>query len=61
VHELTRGLKEFALERRIRQESSWLKQHESLKQSSEYDEVFRTVSLLRTELAELKSSVRDVG
>jgi len=61
VHELTRGLKEFALERRIRQESSWLKQHESLKQSSEYDEVFRKVSSLRTELAELKSSVRDVG
>ena len=61
VRELTRGLKEFALERRIRQESSWLKQHESLKQSAEYDEVFRTVSSLRTELAELKSGARDIG
>jgi len=61
VRELTRSLKEFALERRIRHESSWLKQHESLKQSDEYDEVFRKVSSLRTELAELKSGVRDVG
>lgn len=61
VRELTRGLKEFALERRIRHESSWLKQNETLKQSTEYDEVFRKVSSLRTELAELKSGVRDVG
>ena len=61
VRELTRGLKEFELERRIRHESSWLKQHESLKQAAEYDEVFRKVSSLRMELAELKSGVRDVG
>ncbi len=61
VRELTRSLKEFALERRIRHESSWLKQNETLKQSTEYDEVFRKVSSLRTELAELKSGVRDVG
>ena len=61
VRQLTRGLKEFVLERRIRQDGSWLKQHESLKQSAEYDEVFRKVSSLRMELAELKSGVRDVG
>ena len=59
--DLVRTLKEMDLERRIRIESAWLNQNKALKDSSEYDEVFRKVSSLQRELSELRSGVRDVG
>ena len=59
--DLVRTLKEMDLERRIRIESAWLNQNKALKDSSEYDEVFRKVSSLVRELSELRSGVRDVG
>ncbi len=57
--DLLRALKEMDLERRIRIESAWLNQNKSLKDSDQYDEVFRKVSSLQHELARLKSGVRD--
>ena len=59
--DLLRSLKEMDLERRIRIESAWLNQNKSLKDSDQYDEVFRKVSSLQRELAKLRSSVRDIG
>jgi DNA primase len=59
--DLLRSLKEMDLERRIRIESAWLNQNKSLKDSEQYDEVFRKVSSLQRELSELRSNVRDTG
>ena len=59
--DLLRALKEMDLERRIRVESAWLNQNKSLKDSDQYDEVFRKVSSLQHELARLRSGVRDIG
>ncbi len=59
--DLLRVLKEMDLERRIRVESAWLNQNKSLKDSDQYDEVFRKVSSLQHELARLRSGVRDIG
>jgi len=59
--DLVRTLKEMDLERRIRIESAWMNQNKALKDSSEYDEVFRKVSSLARELSELRSESRDVG
>jgi DNA primase len=53
--DLERSLKEMDLERRIRVESAWLGRNKALKDSSEYDEVFRKVSALQRELASLRS------
>ena len=61
AEELVRTLKEMDLERRIRVESAWLNRNKALKDSAEYDEVFRKVSLLQRELAKLRSGVRDAG
>jgi hypothetical protein len=44
------------LERRIRVESAWLSRNKALKDSAEYDEVFRKASALRQELGDLRSS-----
>jgi len=57
--DLLRTLKEMDLERRIRVESAWLNQNKPLKDTSEYDDVFRKVSSLQRELARLRSSARD--
>ncbi len=57
--DLVRALKEMGLERRIRIESAWLNQNKSLKDSDEYDEVFRKVSSLQRELAKLRGGVRE--
>ena len=54
--DLLRTLKEMALERRIRAESAWLSLNKDLKDSREYDEVFRKVSSLQVELSKLRSS-----
>jgi DNA primase len=59
--DLLRSLKEMGLERRIRIESAWLNQNKSIKDSDQYDEVFRKVSSLQHELAKLRSGVRDIG
>ena len=59
--DLVRTLKEMDLERRIRIESAWMNQNKALKDSSEYDEVFRKVSTLARELSELRRGGRDVG
>ena len=55
--DLERSLKEMDLERRIRVESAWLGRNKALKDTSEYDEVFRKVSALQRELASLRSGV----
>ena len=54
--DLVRSLKEMDVERRIRVESAWLSRNKALKDSTEYDEVFRKVSALQSELAGLRSS-----
>ena len=54
--DLERSLKEMDLERRIRVESAWLSRNKALKDSAEYDEVFRKVSSLQRELSTLRSS-----
>ncbi|NTU70228.1 MAG: DNA primase [Coriobacteriia bacterium] len=56
--DVVRTLKEMALERRIRVESAWLNQNRSLKDTNEYDEVFRKVSVLQRQLAVLRSGAR---
>ena len=57
--DLLRTLKDMDLERRIRVESAWLNQNKSLKDSEQYDEVFRKVSSLMTELKQLRSGAND--
>ncbi len=54
VEDLTRRLKEFALERRIAQGRGRLKQPGAFKESADYDEVFREVSELQRALDALR-------
>jgi polyhydroxyalkanoate synthesis regulator phasin len=56
-----RRLKEFALERRIAQGKSRLKNSESFKESSDYDELFREVSELQRALDRLRRAAGDMS
>ena len=59
--DLARKLKEFDLERRIAVGKARLKQPGSLKNPGEYDDLFKNVSALQSELEEYRSGARDVG
>ena len=59
--ELVRRLKEFELERRIALGRSRLKQPGTFESPSEYDELFRQVSALQSELETYRAGSRDLG
>ncbi|NTW27980.1 MAG: DNA primase [Coriobacteriia bacterium] len=60
-HDLAVKLKEFELERRIAEGKGRLRQPESFKEKADYDEMFKKVSALQSELDEYRRGARDVG
>ena len=60
VEDTVRRLKEFALERRIAQGKSRLKQSESFKDSADYDDLFREVSELQRALDRLRRAAGEM-